>query len=99
MRKVILDSEEKKIEKDFDSYKSASRETKARIGKIIEGSKKSRPISLRINERDLSILKEKAGKNGLPYQTMINVVLHKYATDSYLEKDEINKFLRLKKVV
>jgi len=29
---------------------------------------------------------------------MINVVIHKYVTDSYLDKEEINKFLQLKKV-
>jgi hypothetical protein len=35
---------------------------------------------------------EKAGKNGLPYQTMINVFIHKFVTDAFVEKEEINNF-------
>lgn len=97
MKKIILDTEEKEIERNFEKYKPVSKETKTRIEKIIEGSRKSRPISLRINENDLVILKEKAIKHGLPYQTMINVVIHKYVTDSYLDKEEINKYLKLRK--
>jgi len=96
MKKIILDAEEEEIERDFEKYKPVSKEMKNRIEKIIEGSRKSRPISLRINENDLEIMKEKAVKNGLPYQTMINVVIHKYVTDGYLDKDEINKYLKLK---
>ena len=96
MKKIILDAEEEEIERDFEKYKPVSKEMKNRIEKIIEGSRKSRPISLRINENDLEIMKEKAVKNGLPYQTMINVVIHKYFTDGYLDKDEINKYLKLK---
>jgi predicted DNA binding CopG/RHH family protein len=99
MKTVILDKEEKKIERDFDKYQPASREARAQIEKIIEGSRKSRPINFRINENDLERLKEKANRNGLPYQTMINVVIHKFVNDSYIDKDEINKFLQLKKVV
>jgi hypothetical protein len=28
---------------------------------------------------------------------MINVVIHKYVTDNFLDKEEINKFLQLRK--
>jgi predicted DNA binding CopG/RHH family protein len=98
MKNAILSREEDVIERNFEKYRPVSKETKKHIKKLIEGSRKSRPISLRINETDLERLKEKANKNGLPYQTMINVVIHKYVTDSYLDKEEINKFLQLKKV-
>ncbi len=96
MKKVILDAEEEEIETHFEDYKPASKATKKRIEKIIERSRKSRPISLRINEMDLKKLKEKANKNGLPYQTMINVVIHKYVSDAFLDKDEIGQYLKLK---
>ncbi|MGB7569281.1 MAG: CopG family antitoxin [Chitinivibrionales bacterium] len=98
MKNTILSREEESVERNFEKYRPVSKETKNHIEKLIEGSRKSRPISLRINENDLERLKEKANKNGLPYQTMINVVIHKYVTDSYLDKEEINKFLQLKKV-
>jgi predicted DNA binding CopG/RHH family protein len=98
MKNAILSREEESVERNFEKYRPVSKETKNHVEKLIEVSRKSRPISLRINENDLERLKEKAKKNGLPYQTMINVVIHKYVTDSYLDKEEINKFLQLKKV-
>jgi predicted DNA binding CopG/RHH family protein len=97
MKNIILSREEKAIEKEFNKYQPVAKGTKSHIDKIIEASRKSRPISLRINEIDLERLKQKANRNGLPYQTMINVVIHKYVTDSYLDKDEIDKYLQLRK--
>jgi predicted DNA binding CopG/RHH family protein len=97
MKNVILSKEESAIEKDFDQFKPVSKEVKNHIERIIESSRKSRPISLRINEKDLVRLKVKANKIGLPYQTMINVVIHKYVNDSFLDKEEITKYLLLKK--
>jgi len=41
----------------------------------------------------LDKLKEKAEKNGIPYQTLINSILHKYITNQLLEEDEILKAL------
>ena len=98
MKHTILSKEEEAIEKDFDLYQPVSKETKNHIEKLIASSRKSRPISLRMNETDLERLKEKADKTGLPYQTMINVVIHKFVNGSYLDKEEINKFLQLNKV-
>jgi len=97
VKKFNLSKDEALIEKRFEEYKPVSKETRKRIEKLIEESRKSRAISLRINEKDLERLKEKAKRNGLPYQTLINVVIHKYVNDTYLDKDEIDKFLKLKK--
>jgi len=48
-------------------------------------------ISLRIASYDLERIKERAGKEGIPYQTLINSILHKYITNQLLEKEEIIK--------
>jgi len=96
MKRNILSREEKAIEKHFDKYQPVSKGTRSHIENIIEVSRKSRPISLRINEIDLERLKQKANRNGLPYQTMINVVIHKYVTDSYLDKEELDKYVQLR---
>jgi predicted DNA binding CopG/RHH family protein len=97
MKKIKLSREEKIIENDFEKYKPVSKSSKKHIEKIIEGSRKSHPISFRINENDLKKLKKKADKTGLPYQTMLNVVIHKFVTDSYLDKEEIDKYIQLRK--
>ena len=99
MKSIQLDKEEMDIENNFDRLRPVSKSTKNKIEKMINESRKSRPISLRINENDLVLLKKKAIKNGLPYQTMINVIIHKYVNDSYLDKDEIDKYLQLKKAI
>ncbi len=42
--------------------------------------KKDRKINIRISENDLSALQRKAAREGIPYQTLIGSVLHKYAS-------------------
>ncbi|MGE0502981.1 MAG: CopG family antitoxin [Rhizobiaceae bacterium] len=44
--------------------------------KTLDG--KRRRISISIPERDLSRLKARAAAEGMPYQTLINSILHKY---------------------
>ena len=97
MKKIVLNKEEREIEKNAGIYTPVSVSRKKQTEKMIKKSRKSRSISMRINEEDLNQLKKKAEKNGLPYQTMLNVVIHKFVNDSFLDKDEIDKYLRLKK--
>jgi predicted DNA binding CopG/RHH family protein len=42
--------------------------------------RKNRKINIRISENDLSALQRKAAREGIPYQTLIGSVLHKYAS-------------------
>lgn len=41
--------------------------------------KKNARINIRISENDLTKLKQKAAFEGIPYQTLIASILHKYA--------------------
>lgn len=41
--------------------------------------RKNRKINIRISENDLSALQRKAAREGIPYQTLIGSVLHKFA--------------------
>lgn len=47
--------------------------------------KKNRKINIRISENDLSALRRRAAREGIPYQTLIGSVLHKYAS-GYLKE-------------
>ena len=49
----------------------------ARATIVDEGAK----ISLRIPKRDLTHLKSRALQEGIPYQTLINAVIHRYVSD------------------
>ena len=42
--------------------------------------KKNRQINIRIPENDLSAIQRKAAREGIPYQTLIGSILHKFAS-------------------
>jgi predicted DNA binding CopG/RHH family protein len=95
--KFELTEEEKQIEREIDQYKSVSAEKKKKIKKIIDQTKKNKAISLRINNYDLEKIKEKAEREGVPYQTLITNILHKYISDQLYDKDQVFKTIRLLK--
>ena len=42
--------------------------------------RKNRKINIRISDNDLSAIQRRAAREGIPYQTLIGSVLHKYAS-------------------
>ncbi len=59
-----------------------ARETLKHLGK----QKKTVRITMRMNPTDLEKIKGKAAEEGLPYQTLISSLLHKYVTGKLVEK-------------
>ena len=90
-----MTEEEKLIEDDIDNLRVVSKSKKYKINKIIQRARKNRAISLRIANFDLEKIKEKANKDGIPYQTLINTILHKYITNQLYEKEEIIKSIKI----
>ena len=56
------------LAKEKSRYEAAARAT----------LRKDKRVNIRMTERDLVRLKKKAEEEGLPYQTLISSVLHKY---------------------
>ena len=48
--------------------------------------RKDKRVNIRMSQRDLIGLQKKAMEEGLPYQTLIASVLHKYINGSLVEK-------------
>lgn len=48
--------------------------------------RKDKRMNIRISERDLTNLKIKAMEEGLPYQTLVSMIIHKYLTGGFEEK-------------
>ena len=48
---------------------------------------KNKRINIRISERDLTRLKSKSVEEGLPYQTLISSILHKYISGKLIEQN------------
>ena len=47
---------------------------------------KNKRINIRISERDLTKLKSRSVEEGLPYQTLISSILHKYISGKLVEQ-------------
>jgi predicted DNA binding CopG/RHH family protein len=99
MKHTYLDKTEREIEKNAHLMVPVSEQKRIKIETILSRARKSRSISLRINSYDLNKLKEKAFQNGMPYQTLITTILHKYISDALYDKGEVFKvFKTLKKI-
>lgn len=48
--------------------------------------RKDRRVNIRISEKDLLDLQKRALREGIPYQTLISSVLHKYVTGMLAER-------------
>ncbi|MBU8913655.1 MAG: hypothetical protein KOO61_06490 [Spirochaetales bacterium] len=91
--KQKLTKEEQAIERDAEKLRPVSTQRRQQIESIIRKAQKNQAISLRLSDFDLQLLKQKAESEGLPYQTLITSVLHKYVTDQLYDKNEMRKAL------
>ncbi|MBA7633017.1 MAG: antitoxin [Calditrichaeota bacterium] len=86
-----LDEKEKEL---FESYEAdewvsskgldAKRRTYAEIARTT--FRKGRRVNIRISTKDLESIQQKSLEEGLPYQTLIASILHKYITGRLVEK-------------
>lgn len=91
MEKIKLDKEEQEI---LDAYENGEFQSipnvKNEIAKYREYAKftlqKNKRINIRISDRDLIHIQRKAVEEGLPYQTLVSSVLHKYINGNFIEK-------------
>ena len=90
-----LDEEEQQIEDEIDQYLPADGETEATVRRIAQESRKRKNVNIRISEWDLSQIRNRASREGVPYQTLIASVLHKYVTVQLYDEREIRKTLDL----
>jgi predicted DNA binding CopG/RHH family protein len=75
--KELLDSFEKGEWKSRSNLSDRKEELKNYARATI---KKDKRVNIRISERDLKELQRIALREGLPYQTLISSILHKYVT-------------------
>lgn len=52
----------------------------------LETSKKDKRINIRMTVHDFESIQRKALQEGLPYQTLISSLIHKYITGTFIEK-------------
>ena len=91
MKKNILDEEEKKITESFDRGEwKTIKNPKVEIKKLRAYAKntllKDKRINIRMSSKDLDQVQVIAVREGVPYQTLISSVIHKYVSGYLVEK-------------
>ena len=79
------DANEKKILESFErgewrSVKGAKRDRSRYARYATATFKRDRRLNIRISGKDLEAIQKRALEEGLPYQTLISSLLHKYAS-------------------
>lgn len=83
MKKIRLDKEEQELVDSFERGEWRSvpnfEQEKKKAEKIAAATfKKDRRVNIRISTKDLHGLQIRALEEGIPYQTLISSILHKY---------------------
>lgn len=81
MRKIKLTKQEKEIEDALlkGEYVNIDKSEFKHVAEAIASRKKDSVLNIRINGDDLKLLKKKAGRFGIRYQTFISELLHRIA--------------------
>jgi predicted DNA binding CopG/RHH family protein len=91
MSEIKLDTEEKELLASYeaDEWQSVGNlEQEAQTYSDYAGAtfKKDRRVNIRISNKDLEALQKRALEEGLPYQTLIASVLHKFVNGRLVER-------------
>ncbi|HVA66713.1 MAG TPA: hypothetical protein VNK24_07295 [Elusimicrobiota bacterium] len=81
MKKSDLSPEESRIERALlrGAYQPVSRAEFHRVAQAIARRKKDAVLNIRVNRRDMEDIKRKAGRLGVPYQSLISEMIHQLA--------------------
>ena len=87
-----LDDDELEVLSAFDEGRLKPVATKSELAKIKAAARataiKDRRVNIRLSSGDLNDIQVKALEEGMPYQTLIASVLHKYVTGRLTEKSQ-----------
>jgi len=89
-----LDREEKEIleayeNDEFVEIPEMDSEIKRHIGYAKETFRKNKRINIRISQKDLESIQRKSLEEGIPYQTLISSLIHRYISGKLVEKEKV----------
>jgi predicted DNA binding CopG/RHH family protein len=93
--KIKLDKYERDIERSANAYHPVLRKERDKIEGVLDRMRKTRNINIRLSESVLEQLKRRSLEEGVPYQTLISSVLHKFVTDRLVDEAAIRKSIRM----
>ncbi len=91
MDKVYFDDEEKELAESFErgewrSVKNVKREIRKLRDAAKNTLKKDARINIRLSSKDLGDVQVIAAREGIPYQTLLSSIIHKYVSGSLTER-------------
>jgi len=91
MKTVFLDDEEKDVLESYDQGEwRPVKNVKQEIKKLKEHARnsfqKDKRINIRMSSKDLDQVQVIAAQEGVPYQTLISSIIHKYVSGYLTEK-------------
>ena len=90
-----LDKHEREIERTAEKYRPLPKKKIRRIESLLGRIRKSRNINIRISEMVLAELKKRSQEEGIPYQTLISSVLHKFVTNRLVDEKAIRRSVQI----
>src|SRR5690349_18482900 len=78
MRKVNM--------RDEYDFKNAKRREKV---KVLSREEIKIAVSLRLDPHDLALIKDEADRLGIPYQTLIGSIIHRFVTGELIDKKNV----------
>ena len=84
-----LDADEQALLEDYEASDWPSQLTEARRARLVamaeDTLRKSERINIRISRGDLQALQRRAAEEGMPYQTLVASVLHRYVSGTLVD--------------
>lgn len=93
-KKIKLTKEEQEIEDHIEEYVPLSPQNRRRMEQALGKARKEKTISLRLTNQVLWEVKQRAAREGLPYQTLISSIIHKYMTHQFLDEQQVRKVVK-----
>jgi len=98
MNKIKLDKDEQEILKSFEkgewkTVQNVEKEIIKHQQYARNTLKKDKMVNIRISSKVLEEIQALAVENGIPYQTLMSSVLHRYVSGYLVEKPRPNKSL------
>ena len=94
MKNIILNDEEKDFLDSYDRgewrpVKNPKQEIRKLQGHARNTLQKDKRINIRMSSKDLDQVQAIAAQEGIPYQTLISSIIHKYVSGYLMEKKRV----------
>jgi predicted DNA binding CopG/RHH family protein len=93
--KTTLDKFEQSIEDNAEKFTPLPSAEMEEVESIINAANKTKNINIRISAFTIEKIKQRSAEEGIPYQTLISSIIHKYITGRLVDENAILKSMEL----